>query len=36
MASHSEHATIKGAEIDKTRTDTINDYNTKLHIAKED
>ena len=36
MASHSEHANMKGAEIDKTRIDTIKDCNTKLHIAKEE
>ena len=35
-ARHSEHANVKGAEIDKTRTDTIQEYSTKLHEAKEE
>ena len=33
MAYHSEHATMKGHEIDKTLMQTINDYNTRLHVA---
>ena len=36
IANHSEHATIKGHEIDKTRIKTINDYNTRLHVANEE
>ena len=36
MATHSEHASMKGHETDKARLQTINDYNTKLQIAKEE
>ena len=36
MANHSEHATMKGHEMDKTRIKTISDYNTRLHVANEE